>query len=190
MNIRLAAIAACLLSTTALAQTPAPQSDAPTVPNNPDYSAVVEGKPIDSRLNENRRDHSTFPEQTRAPYHKTAPYKTTEITGALHAPWALGFLPDGKFLVTERLPGALRVIDASGNMAPPVSGLETLTPGWPETGLLDLALDPDFARNHQLFLTAFGFDHGMISGLMVVRATFNEAENSLPNAKVIFNAVL
>ena len=41
MNIRLAAIATCLLSTTAWAQTPAPQSDAPTVPNNPDYSAVV-----------------------------------------------------------------------------------------------------------------------------------------------------
>jgi len=186
MNIRLAAIAACLLSTTALAQTPAPKSDAPVVPNLPDYSAVTEGKPIDSRQNENVRDRPSFPEQTRAPYHKTAPYKTTEITGALHAPWALGFLPDGKFLVTERLPGALRVIDASGNMAPPVSGLETLTPGWPETGLLDLALDPDFARNHQLFLTAFGFDHGMISGLMVVRATFNEAENSLTNAKVIF----
>ncbi|HUE63383.1 MAG TPA: PQQ-dependent sugar dehydrogenase [Rhizomicrobium sp.] len=187
MNIRLAAIAACLLSTTALAQTaPAPQSDAPTVPNNPDYSAVVEGKPIDSRLNENKRDHPAFPEQTRAPYHKTAPYKTTEITGALHAPWAVAFLPDGKYLVTERLPGALRVIDSGGNMAPPVSGLEMLTPGWPETGLLDLALDPDFARNHQIFLTAFGFDHGMISGLMVVRATFNEAGNSVSDAKVVF----
>jgi glucose/arabinose dehydrogenase len=187
MNRRLAALALCLFSTTALAQTPpAPQGDAPTVPNNPDYSAVVEGKPIDSRLNENKRDRPAFPEQTRAPYHKTHPYKTTEITGSLHAPWALGFLPDGKFLVTERLPGGLRVIDSSGNMAAPVTGLETLTPGWPETGLFDLALDPDFARNHQIFLTAFGFDHGMISGLLVVRGTFNEASNSLSDVKVIF----
>ena len=187
MNRRLAALAICLLSTAAVAQTsPPPQSDAPTVPNNPDYAAVVEGKPIDSRQNENRRDHPSFPEQTRAPYHKTAPYKLTEITGALHAPWALAFLPDGKYLVTERLPGALRVVDPSGNIAPPVSGLEGLTPGWPETGLLDLALDPDFARNHQLFFVAFGFDHGMIGGLMVVRATFNQAANSLGNVKVIF----
>jgi glucose/arabinose dehydrogenase len=187
MNIRLAAIAVFLLSTTALAQTPpAPKSDAPTVPNNPDYSAVTEGKPIDSRLNENVRDKPSFPEQTRASYHKTHPYKTTEITGALQAPWALAFLPDGKYLVTERLPGALRVIDSSGNMAPPVSGFEGLTPGWPETGLLDLALDPDYARNHQIFFVAFGFDHGMIGGLMVVRATFNQAANSLSNVKVIF----
>ena len=66
----------------------------------------------------------SFAEQTRAPYHKTAPYKTTEITSALHAPWALAFLPDGKFLVTERLPsGAARQIASSdGTMAPPVSG--------------------------------------------------------------------
>ena len=168
------------------AQTPAPQGDAPTVPNIPDYSAVMEGKPIDSRQNENVRDRPSFPEQTRAPYHKTAPYKTTEITSALHAPWALAFLPDGKFLVTERLPGALRVISPDGTMAPPVTGLETLTPEWPATGLFDLALDPDFARNHTIFFTAFGFDHGMISGLLVVRATFNEASNSVSDGKIIF----
>jgi glucose/arabinose dehydrogenase len=186
MNRRLAALAICLFSTTALAQTPAPQGDAPTVPNIPDYSKLVEGKPIDSRQNENVRDRPSFAEQTRAPYHKTAPYKTTEITGSLHAPWALAFLPDGKFLVTERLPGALRVISPDGTMAPPVTGLETLTPEWPETGLFDLALDPDFARNHQIFFTAFGFDHGMISGLLVVRATFNEASNSISDGKIIF----
>ena len=61
-----------------------------------------------------------------------------------------------------------------------------LTPDWPATGLLDLALDPDFARNHQIFFTIFGFDHGMISGLDVVRATFNQASNSLSNVKIIF----
>ena len=69
-----------------------------------------------------------FSHQTRAPYHKTKPYKTTEITGSLHAPWALAVLPDGKILVTERLPGALRLIDAKGTIAPPVSGLDGLTP--------------------------------------------------------------
>ncbi|HEX4178676.1 MAG TPA: PQQ-dependent sugar dehydrogenase [Rhizomicrobium sp.] len=189
MNIRLAAIAVCLLSTTALAQTPpAPQGDAPTVPNIPDYSKLTEGQPIDGRENENKRDMPAFSHQTRAPYHKTRGYKTTEITGSLHAPWALAVLPDGKILVTERLPGALRVIDAKGTIAPPVSGLDGLTPGWPGTGLFDLALDPDFARNHQIFFTAFGWDHGMISGLLVVRATFNEASNSLSDVKIIFRA--
>jgi len=188
MNLRLAALAVCLLSTTALAQTPpAPPSDLPPVATPmPDYAAVTEGKPIDSRPNENKRDHPSFPEQTRAPYHKTGPYKTTEITSALRAPWALAFLPDGKFLVTERLPSALRVISPDGTIAPPVTGLDGLTPSWPATGLLDVALDPDFARNHQIFFTVFGWDHGMISGLDVVRARFNEAANSLSDVKVIF----
>jgi len=188
MNIRLAVLAVFLLSTTALAQTPAPQGDAPTVPNIPDYSKVVEGQPIDGRQNENVRDRPTFSHQTRAPYHKTRPYKTSEITGALHAPWALAFLPDGKFLVTERLPAALRVVSPDGAIAPPVTGLDGLNLGWPETGLFDVALDPDFARNHQIFFTVFGFDHGMISGLDVVRATFNQASNALSDVKIIFRA--
>src|SRR5258706_3901757 len=123
----------------------APAPLAPAVANNPDYAAVQEGKPVDTRLNENVRDKPLYPEQTRAPYHKTTPYQTTEITSGLHAPWALGFLPDGKFLVTEKLPGALRVIDAAGNIAPPVSGVDGLATGWAQTGLLDLVIDPKFS---------------------------------------------
>ncbi|MBA2589373.1 MAG: PQQ-dependent sugar dehydrogenase [Alphaproteobacteria bacterium] len=188
MNRRLAAIAACLLSTTVLAQTPATPPLAPTVPDKPDYTALVEGKPVDSRVNENVKDKPLYPEQTRAPYHKTAPYKLTEITSGLHAPWALGFLPDGKFLVTEKLPGTLRVISPDGNIAPPVSGVDGLAQGWAQTGLFDLVLDPKFASNHRIYFTFFGFDRGMISGIQVARATFNQAANALSDVKVIFKA--
>jgi glucose/arabinose dehydrogenase len=177
----------CLTST---AQTPpAPTTPPiPVVPTNPDYSALVEGKPVDSRQNENKDDRPLYPEQTRAPYHKTAAYKTTEITGGLQAPWALAFLPDGKFLVTERLPGALRVVSPDGAISPPVAGVNGLAAGWPGTGLFDLALDPNFAKNHTIFFTFFGWDHGMISGIQVARATFNEAANALSGVKVIFQA--
>src|SRR5579859_2530091 len=96
---------------------PVPAPIAPVVPNNPDYTALQEVKPVDSRLNENVRDKPLYPEQTRAPYHKTAPYHLTEITGGLYAPWALAFLPDGKFLVTEKLPGALRVVSPDGTIS-------------------------------------------------------------------------
>jgi glucose/arabinose dehydrogenase len=193
MTRRLAAIAACLLSTSALcvgvlAQTPPPASLAPTVPDKPDYTALVEGKPVDSRMNENVKDKPVYPEQTRAPYHKTAPYKLTEITSGLHAPWALGFLPDGKFLVTEKLPGTLRVISPDGTIAPPVSGVDRLAQGWAQTGLFDLVLDPKFASNHRIYFTFFGFDRGMISGIQVARATFNQAANALSDVKVIFKA--
>jgi len=188
-----AAVALVFLASTCLtstAQTPAAPTfpPPPTVPNNPDYTALVEGKPVDSRQNENVNDKPLYPEQTRAPYHKTASYKLTEITGALEAPWALAFLPDGKFLVTERLPGKLRVISPDGTIAPPVSGLEALNTGWPQTGLFDLALDPKFNSNHRIFFTFFGFDRGEISGIQVARATFNQAANSLSDVKVIFKA--
>jgi len=190
MNRRLAVLAACLLASSALAQTPpAPAAPAaPAVPFNPDYGALVEGKPFDTRQNENIKDKPLFPEQTRAPYHKTAPYKLTEITSGLHAPWALGFLPDGKFLVTEKLPGTLRVVSPDGTIAPPVSGIEGLAAGWPQTGMFDLVLDPKFASNHRIFFTFFGFDRGMISGIQVARATFNQSANALSDVKVIFKA--
>ena len=192
MNHRLAAALVCLMSTSSLgaqAQTPPPAKPAaPTVANNPDYAALQEGKPIDSRLNENLADKPLFPEQTRAPYHKTAPYQLTEITGGLYAPWGLAFLPDGKFLVTEKLPGALRVVDTKGTISPPVSGLEALGVTWPKTGLFDLALDPGFAGNHRIYFTFFAFDRGMIGGIQVARATFNQAANALSDVKVIFRA--
>src|SRR5690349_17991902 len=180
----------CLVSTfqASTAQTPAPPTTIPVVPTNPDYTALVEGKPVDNRQNENKDDKPLFPEQTRAPYHKTAPYKLTEITGALEAPWALAFLPDGKFLVTERLPGKLRVVSPDGKIAPPVTGLEALNTGWAQTGLFDLALDPKFNTNHRIFFTFFGFDRGEISGIRVARATFNQAANSLSDVKVLFQA--
>jgi len=180
----------CLVSTfqASTAQTPAPPTTIPVVPTNPDYTALVEGKPVDARQNENKDDHPLYPEQTRAPYHKTAPYQTTEITGGLQAPWALAFLPDGKFLVTERLPGALRVVSPNGMISSPVLGVQNLAAGWPGTGLFDLALDPNYAKNHTIFFTFFGWDHGMISGIQVARATFDEAANSLSDVKVIFQA--
>ncbi len=190
MNRRLTVLAACLLASSAFAQTPPAPTvpPPPTVPMNPDYANLVEGKPVDNRQNENKDDKPLFPEQTRAPYHKTAPYKLTEITGALEAPWALAFLPDGKFLVTERLPGKLRVISPDGTIAPPVTGLEALGTGWAQTGLFDPALDPRFNSNRRIFFTFFGFDRGEISGIRVARATFNQAANSLSDVKVIFQA--
>jgi glucose/arabinose dehydrogenase len=175
-----------LASTVAFAQAPGTR---PASVGNPDYAAVVEGKPIDSRDPEIISGKPVFPEQTRAPYHKTAPYKLTEITGKLYAPWAVAFLPDGKFLVTEKLPGNLRVVSPDGTVSAPVAGLDKLGVTWPQTGLLDLALDPGFARNHTIFFTFFSFNRGMIDSIKLARATFDQGANALSDVKVIFTAL-
>lgn len=195
------ACAAMLVSVPAIGQTIPNPPAAPVAPgapasgypratfNPPDYGSLTEGNSVDARPPEIATAGPQFPGQTRAPYRKSVPYQAIEIAGALHAPWAIGFLPDGKFLVTEKLPGAFRVIDAQGNMAPPAKGLEALGVTWPETGLFDLALDPRFYSNHRIFFTFFAYDHGMVGGIQVARATFDEAANALRDVKVIFRAI-
>lgn len=71
------------------------------------------------------------------------------IASGLEYPWALAFLPDGRYLVTER-PGRMRIAQADGRLLPPLSGLPPIAAGG-QGGLLDLVLDSDFARNRRLY---------------------------------------
>jgi glucose/arabinose dehydrogenase len=97
-----------------------------------------------------------FAGQTRAPAPKTASNVHVEVLveGALHNPWSLAFLPDGKLLVTEVF-GAMRTIDKNGVVSAAIAGV----PGVKAIGglgLQDVALDPDFVHNRTLYFTYFG----------------------------------
>jgi aldose sugar dehydrogenase len=185
-----------LFSTALAAQTPsAPANQTATPPaatpfhvrpaiQYPVYS-TVEGKPIDSRPPEKSDDKPLFPEQTHAPYHATPPYQVTTLTSLLHAPWALGFLPNGEILITERLPGAFRILDKQGNLSEPIPGLAGLTSD-PETGLLDVVVDPHFTANHRIFFTFFGYSGKTMWGTNVARARLEGG--ALSDVKVIFRS--
>jgi aldose sugar dehydrogenase len=69
----------------------------------------------------------------------------------LQIPWAMAFAPDGRLFFTER-PGRVRIY-ASGALLPdPALTLtDVFTTG--ESGVLGLALHPDFATNHLVYLT-------------------------------------
>ena len=116
---------------------------------------TVEGEPIESRPPEKSDDKPLFAGQTRAPYHKGPDYKLTLISDKLHLPWSIAFLPDGKFLLTEKeLPAAMRIVDKDGTISAPLNGLEPLAaPG--KLGLLDVVLDPHFANNKRVYFTFF-----------------------------------
>ena len=71
------------------------------------------------------------------------------VASNLQNPWAVAFLPDGRFLVTER-PGRLRVIEPNGEMGEPVLGLPAMA-AQGQGGLLDVLLDTDFVNNNTLY---------------------------------------
>ena len=71
------------------------------------------------------------------------------VAKGLNHPWAVAFLPNGDFLVSERS-GALRVIEPDGKIGQAIRGLPAITVGG-QGGLLDVVLDSDFSRNRMLY---------------------------------------
>ncbi len=77
--------------------------------------------------------------------------RVSVVTQGLSHPWAIAFLPDGGMLVTER-PGRLRVVRDGVLESHAISGVPTVrTDG--NGGLMDVALHPQFADNHLVYLT-------------------------------------
>ena len=156
---------------------------------------LVEGQPIDKRPPEKTDDRPEFPEQTRAPWHASTPFKVTTLIDSLPAPWSLAFLPDGRILLTERLPGRMRILDPKSGELRSVKGVtELASRDATDVGLLDVVLDPQFATNHRIFFTFYdfikgpGFPNGTNSNTWVARARLDEAASTLLDAKVIFRA--
>ncbi len=72
------------------------------------------------------------------------------VAEGLQNPWSVAFLPDGeRMLVTER-GGSMRIVTKRGVVGPPLEGLPPVIASG-QGGLLDVALDPDFARNKLIY---------------------------------------
>jgi glucose/arabinose dehydrogenase len=104
----------------------------------------------------------------------------TIAEGLVH-PWALAFMPDGQMLVTER-PGRMRLVARDGKLSAPLAGVpKPYASG--QAGLLDLALDKNFAGNRILYF-CFSSDSG--GNASVARARLDAASTRLDDVKVIF----
>ena len=104
------------------------------------------------------------------------------VARGLDHPWSLAFLPDGRMLVTER-GGRLRLIGNGG--ATTLSGLPNVRARG-QGGLLDVALDPDFATNRFIYLSYAEPREGGLGGTAVARGTLDESAARLTDVQVIF----
>jgi glucose/arabinose dehydrogenase len=102
----------------------------------------------------------------------------------LQNPWGLAFLPDNRLLVTER-PGRLRLVDQAGNLSEPITGLPRIAARG-QGGLLDVALDPNFAQNRFVYLS-YAEDRGEgRAGTSVARGRLSDNGAALEALQVIF----
>jgi aldose sugar dehydrogenase len=105
---------------------------------------------------------------------------TTVARGLVH-PWGLEFLPDGRMLVTER-PGRLRIVSRDGKLSKPLTGVPRVH-AVGQGGLLDVALDPAFAKNQIIYLS-FAEPEDGLAGTAVARARLGDT--GLTDVRVIY----
>ena len=107
---------------------------------------------------------------------------TEIVASGLEHPWGFAFLPDNRFLVTER-PGRLRIVEADGSLSAPLTGVPEVAASG-QGGLLDVTLHPDFARNGLVFLSFAEAGENGTAGTAVARGRLTRT--GLVDVQVIY----
>jgi aldose sugar dehydrogenase len=128
-----------------------------------------------------------FAGQTRISSVKTTTsYKVEEIGPKLGRPWAITLLPDGRFIITDKF-GFMTIHDASGAQLKKVTGFPEVDPGG-QGGMLDVAPDPDFAKNKTIYWS-YSEKQGDGTNLMAVaKGQLSADETTIIKPTVIFRA--
>lgn len=113
-----------------------------------------------------------------------APVTVRTLASGLKFPWSLAFLPDGGILIAEKA-GGLRVFRNGALLEDAVEGLPDDVMVNSDSGLHDVALDPDFASTRTVFI-AYASGDDDANRLVVWRARLEEGR--LVNGRAIFRA--
>ncbi|MBC7604426.1 MAG: PQQ-dependent sugar dehydrogenase [Ramlibacter sp.] len=111
--------------------------------------------------------------------------RTAEVASGLAHPWAVAFLPQGRFLVTER-PGRMRVIEADGKLNAPLAGLPPVA-ATGQGGLLDVITDSGFAANRTIYFCFAEPGPGGTNSTALAKAKLSHDATRLDDVKVIFS---
>jgi len=110
-------------------------------------------------------------------------FRVETVVSGLEVPWSIAWAPDGRMIFTER-PGRVRIFQ-NGKLRPePLFVVPDVEPSG-ESGLMSLALHPQFASNHWLYLSyAYKGD-----GQRVRVVRYRESDAGLTDPKVIIDNI-
>jgi len=106
-------------------------------------------------------------------------FRVESVVENLQVPWSIVWAPDGRMIFTER-PGRVRVYE-NGRLRPePLFVVPDVEPKG-ESGLMSIALHPQFASNHLLYLS-YAYN---ANGQQVRVVRYRETPNGFTERKVI-----
>ena len=111
-------------------------------------------------------------------------FRVETVASGLEVPWSIVFAPDGRMIFTER-PGRVRVLE-NGRLRPELLATISDVESAAESGLMGLALHPQFAGNRLLYLS-YAYSAGGQQLVRVVR--FRETGSALTERKVIIENI-
>ena len=117
--------------------------------------------------------------------HDTGVVQITSVVDKLDEPWAVGFLPDGGLLITER-DGAL--IHFKDGVRKVVSGVPRVSAKG-QGGLLDVVIARDFPQTREIFLT-FAEPRKDGAGTAMAVAKLSKDASHLTELKLIYRQLL
>src|SRR3989442_5567336 len=110
-------------------------------------------------------------------------FKVETVVENLQVPWSIVWAPDGRMIFTER-PGRVRVFE-NGKLRPtPLFTVPDVEPRG-ESGLMSIALHPQFASNHLLYLS-YAYNSG---GQQVRVVRYRETPGGFTDRKVIIEGI-
>ncbi len=96
----------------------------------------------------------------------------------------MAFLPDGKYLLTEKFPGHLRIMGADGALSEPLTGIDMLAPA-KKLGVLDVAMAPDFARSRRVYFSFYQIMADRNGNTNLAYGTLDEAASAVHDVRVV-----
>lgn len=114
---------------------------------------------------------------------KKTKFRVETVATGLEVPWAFAWLPNKDLIFTERK-GRVRIIESGKLRAEPIFTVPDVEPSG-ESGLMDISLHPDFAKNTFAYL-AYSYNN---DGKRVKVVRYKLANNTFTEPKIIIDNI-